>query len=294
MAVILRPATDKDLSSFNKWMAKLGWAYSTDLKYQQACASSFDVTVAEVDGEAAGIAVWAKVTDNLFQLTDLVVDEQVRGKGVGKRLVENPPEFTKGKNRWLNAVESALDFYPKFGYTIQAEGEYSHIRGHPKVTSEATKVKANDATNDVTITDVGQTSFTEFLRYERSVINNLHKEMESLMKSVADSGTVILAKHAGKTVGVALQRFDESTKICRLVLFADSSDVAIKIISFITLNHLKDHELLLTVPMLTSNTRALAEYFDLEIVRFGRAMFNLRDAFKTDVDIEKVYSYIPI
>jgi hypothetical protein len=226
-------------------------------------------------------------------MTEFLVKEEYRGKGLGRRLLGTRPEWTDdGMNIWLNSVEAAINLYPKFGFTVMADEGLFFVRGQPHVKASILE----SATSDISIVDGGQTGFLEFLEYESSVLN-ISAELEALMRRMAESGTVIVAKRADKTVGVVLCRYTNElpdAKLCRLVLFADSSEIAIKLITFVNLNRQQDFELLMTSPQLHGNIRAVADHFDLRIIPVGRAMFTLRDVCKRDMKMDKIYSFIPI
>lgn len=104
--------------------------------------------VAELDGRVAGVATAKEfpglhVSTPVVWLTVLVVDEQVRGRGVGRRLVEEAEQWARARGAPRMSLTSAVhrkeahEFYVRLGYQqtgvrltkIFSPGDASRVHG---------------------------------------------------------------------------------------------------------------------------------------------------------------------
>ena len=91
----------------------------------------FDLLVAEADQKIAGIAIYfikySTWKGKCLYLDDIVVQESLRGKGIGKQLFDAVVAEAKLCNcqqlQWqvLNWNESAINFYKKYDTVFDAE-----------------------------------------------------------------------------------------------------------------------------------------------------------------------------
>jgi len=87
--------------------------------------------IAELDGERVGSVFLVKDTDTAAKLRLLLVTPVARGKGVGKRLVEECIAFARGANYhkltlWTNSVlDAARHIYEANGFRLVREEEHS-------------------------------------------------------------------------------------------------------------------------------------------------------------------------
>jgi GNAT superfamily N-acetyltransferase len=90
------------------------WLYGPDARAS--------VTIAELDGEVAGMALWFWTFSTFLGrpgiwLEDLFVRPAARGHGLGKALLEDLFERSPGRVEWavLDWNESAIEFYRSLG-----------------------------------------------------------------------------------------------------------------------------------------------------------------------------------
>jgi len=94
----------------------------------EICASGARLLAAELDGAVAGLALW-RIIENTFEgrrlyVDDLVTDEALRGRGVGKALLGWLAEAGQGAGCQVLALESGVQrsrahaFYFREGLSI--------------------------------------------------------------------------------------------------------------------------------------------------------------------------------
>jgi GNAT superfamily N-acetyltransferase len=94
--------------------------------------------IAEVDGERAGCVFCVRREEKVAQLRLLLVEPQMRGMGIGNRLVEECLRFARraGYERimlWTNDVlVGARRIYERAGFRLAEEGKH-HSFGHDLV-----------------------------------------------------------------------------------------------------------------------------------------------------------------
>ena len=124
----------EDLERVTVLAAQLGYAYSYEVireRFAEVSVSSLHkLLVARVDGSVCGWVQVCKERETLLsdpraEITALVVDETVRGKGVGRKLVRAAEEWALGQGLRLMRLRSnvirteAHEFYRRVGYVEQ-------------------------------------------------------------------------------------------------------------------------------------------------------------------------------
>jgi ribosomal protein S18 acetylase RimI-like enzyme len=96
------------------------------------------IWIAEVDGERAGCVLATRASDDLVKLRLFLVEPWARGRGVGRRLIEELLTFSRsaGYKRvtlWTqNCLEAARHLYEAYDFQKVAE-EKHHSFGHDLV-----------------------------------------------------------------------------------------------------------------------------------------------------------------
>ncbi|HEU4885342.1 MAG TPA: GNAT family N-acetyltransferase [Longimicrobium sp.] len=130
-AARVRPVADADLPAVARLMGELGYPASAeqvrDRLARVAGDDDYAAYVAEVDGEVAGFLGmargWAYEHERPYaRIITLVVDTQVRRRGVGARLVEFADEWARERGAYVLMLntnvrrEEAHLFYESMGF----------------------------------------------------------------------------------------------------------------------------------------------------------------------------------
>ena len=93
--------------------------------------------LAVVDGKAVGTARWRKTSDGV-KFERFAVLKESRGRGVGEALLEYLLNLLKDeKSIYLNAQESVLKFYEKYGFEVAGPRFYEASIPHKKMVLRA-------------------------------------------------------------------------------------------------------------------------------------------------------------
>jgi ribosomal protein S18 acetylase RimI-like enzyme len=113
IAVDRAPDMDKLLLLF----CEAGWHDKTDRQRLEAMVVHSTLIATAWDGEEM-VGFARCITDSAFngQINNVVVSEQYRGQGIGRRLVETMLENDKGITYLLRADPDNADFYTKLGF----------------------------------------------------------------------------------------------------------------------------------------------------------------------------------
>jgi len=85
------------------------------------------------DDKIAGTARW-RFTDKGAKMERFAVSHEYRGKGVGEALVNYVLKELKGQDHvYLNAQESVIKFYEKFGFVVEGHRFYEANIPHKKM-----------------------------------------------------------------------------------------------------------------------------------------------------------------
>ena len=129
-SVTIRPATDADAAALASLLAHLGYpADAAELpeRLQRLRSAGDDAFVADVDGATAGLATVHSrsvlhAARPVVQLTALVVPPEMRGRGVGRALVDEAERWGKAHGADRLVVTTALHradappFYERLGF----------------------------------------------------------------------------------------------------------------------------------------------------------------------------------
>lgn len=133
LRIIIRTATISDVPAILPLIKQLGYATSEDefrLRFQKFTQNSgYGVAVAIIDSQIVGWVAWSKsellvLTKTRFNIEGLVVDEQHRGKGIGKKLMNSvekvastfSPSVIDVLSGARRAKEGVHEFYKRLGY----------------------------------------------------------------------------------------------------------------------------------------------------------------------------------
>lgn len=75
-------------------------------------------------GKLVGVLVLTKLGEGVIRMRQVAVDESLRRRGIGKRLVEYAEEFLRSKGYkelMLHSRMTAMEFYKTLGYTVTSE-----------------------------------------------------------------------------------------------------------------------------------------------------------------------------
>jgi GNAT superfamily N-acetyltransferase len=131
--MLLRAPTDGDAPAIARLMGQLGYPSGPDdvlarLAAMRRDSATSEMWVAELDGRVVGMATAKElpsvhVSTPVVWLTVLVVDESVRGRGVGRRLVAEAEAWARVRGAPRISLTSAVhrkeahEFYVRLGYT---------------------------------------------------------------------------------------------------------------------------------------------------------------------------------
>ncbi|WP_432663666.1 helix-turn-helix domain-containing GNAT family N-acetyltransferase [Wukongibacter baidiensis] len=89
-----------------------------------------DIWVAELDGKIIGTIAVVKIENSIAELHWFLIDPDIRGRGLGKRLMKTAMEFCKEKNYrrvflWtLNNLKAARHLYKYYGFELTETREH--------------------------------------------------------------------------------------------------------------------------------------------------------------------------
>jgi predicted GNAT family N-acyltransferase len=94
----------------------LGLSFPTE----QLCAEADSHHIGYyIDGKLVGCLVLKPINDKQIQMTQVAVDENIQGRGVGRRMVKYSEDFAKRfgfQEMVLHARETAVPFYEMLSY----------------------------------------------------------------------------------------------------------------------------------------------------------------------------------
>lgn len=118
-----------DFDRVHGWLSQVYWSPGIAREKVIAAAEGSALIVnAYLDGVQVGYlrGVSDKVT--FGWISDVIVDEAHRGKGVGKAMVQfvvSHPEYLK-MDRWILATASAHGLYEQFGFSVTKPNIFMH------------------------------------------------------------------------------------------------------------------------------------------------------------------------
>jgi predicted GNAT family N-acyltransferase len=76
------------------------------------------------DGKLIGVLVLTPLNDTEVKMRQVAVEEELQGKGIGKKLVEYSEQFSRDngfRTIVMNARDTAVPFYEKLGYIKEGD-----------------------------------------------------------------------------------------------------------------------------------------------------------------------------
>ena len=104
-----------------------------------------NIWIAEYEGNTAGFIALVKVNEETAQLRWFLLEKEMRGKGIGSKLMSTLVKFAKDKNYkniylWtVDFLDAARHLYEKFGFELE-ETKTSNIWGK-RITEEKWNLK---------------------------------------------------------------------------------------------------------------------------------------------------------
>jgi len=136
MDLAIRKAKKEDIGKFievyksaYKNMKKYAYRKDKNIKWYFKWLLKRDengVFIAEINGEAVGVVAcdsnWLGLYEDVGEIHEIVVRDEYKGKGIGKKLMEKAEEYLKSKGHriielWVGEENHlAKKFYEKLGY----------------------------------------------------------------------------------------------------------------------------------------------------------------------------------
>lgn len=126
--VICQPQTDLELEEYLhlRWkLLRQPWNMPRGSELDTEEPEALKI-MAKINNEIIGVGRIHQLEENLWQIRYMAVLPQYRGQHIGQRILDRLEElaFDNGAERiFLNSRESAVKFYQKAGYQIEAKGK---------------------------------------------------------------------------------------------------------------------------------------------------------------------------
>ncbi|ULR44843.1 GNAT family N-acetyltransferase [Rhizobium sp. K102] len=192
-----------------------GWPHRPE-DWQMALALSEGVVAIE-DGRVVGTVLVTRYREDCATINMVIVDEAMRGRGLGRRLMEAAIGIAGERSLRLVATAEGLPLYEKFGFR-----ETGRILQHQGI---AVRVAAPPAAMAATLTDV-------------AVIEELDRkafgaDRSDLISYLAKTGELAVVRHDGKVTGFSFLRTFGRGEVIGPVIAANLDDAKALISYFI-------------------------------------------------------------
>lgn len=167
-------------------------------------------------GRVVGTAMATLFGDSCATVNMVIVDETMRGKGLGRKLMQAALDAAEGRECRLIATADGLPLYEKMGFV--ANGEVLQHQGIVKQTEKPAGVEWLSSVNA-----------TELATLDRQAFG---ADRTSLFAALADSARFAVLKNNGTVAGFAALRAFGRGEVIGPVVAANAED-ATKLIAFI-------------------------------------------------------------
>ncbi|MBV2144933.1 GNAT family N-acetyltransferase [Falsochrobactrum sp. TDYN1] len=99
--------------------SQAGWPHSRE-DWALVLALSNGVVALE-DGQVVGTAMATPLGDDVATINMVIVDEAMRGRGLGRKLMQAALDAAEGRNCFLVATQDGLPLYEKLGFVANGE-----------------------------------------------------------------------------------------------------------------------------------------------------------------------------
>lgn len=187
-AVQIRPFTADHLEAAVVLSGKEGWPHRTEDWALNAGLSHGYVAVA--DGRVVGTAFCTPFGDDVAMLDMIIVDETMRGRGLGRRLVETVIEAAGGRSLRLTATMAGLPLYSKLGFA--EAGEILQHQGEVVAVAPPAGVVDANAEDGAAILALDRQAFGA--------------DRGRLFERLLDQGEAVVTREGGRLTGFAICR----------------------------------------------------------------------------------------
>lgn len=137
----------QDIAAVHRMLSNTYWSENIPIDVVEAAiGNSFCVGAYAKDGSQVGFARLVTDYATFAYLCDVIVDEDWRGKGIGKQMVASLPghSFVSGLRRVLLATRDAHSLYERFGFkAVSSPGSLMEIT-RPEIYVSGTEGEIHD------------------------------------------------------------------------------------------------------------------------------------------------------
>ncbi|MER0236714.1 GNAT family N-acetyltransferase [Fulvimarina sp. MAC8] len=179
----IRPFSSADITAAVALSCAEGWPHrAEDWALIAEISQGF---VAMSDGKVVGTAFCTRYGEDAAMLNMIVVDAKMRGRGLGRRIVERIMELAGERQMRLVATEAGLPLYAKLGF-VEAERILQH-------QGEATDVAAPEGIENAAADDwqaIAELDLSAFGGDRSTLLDRIHSVGEALVER-GDRGDVV-------------------------------------------------------------------------------------------------------
>lgn len=190
--VSLRAMNKDDLPSVVELSLEVSWPHREE--DWDLLLETGEGIVLERDGRIVGSALAWRYGEEHASLGLVIVREGERGKGLGRRMLEEMLERLKGRTVFLNATEEGLDLYRKLGFV-----EIGHIIQHQGM---APIMPLADVVRNQRVRPIGGADGDIPALYSRAG----GVDRSALLETLSANGSTVVLERDYEAVGFALIR----------------------------------------------------------------------------------------